>query len=49
MVSHVAWMMIQKDPMHRVTVIDAFEALKGALKERQSGRRALNVVRKWGK
>jgi hypothetical protein len=49
MVSHVAWMMIQKDRRHRVTVIDAFEALKGALKERQSGRRALNVVRKWEK
>jgi hypothetical protein len=47
MVSTVAWMMIQKDPMHRVTVLDAFESLKGALKERQSGRRALDVIKKW--
>ncbi|MBW2174079.1 MAG: hypothetical protein JRF64_05440 [Deltaproteobacteria bacterium] len=49
MVSHVGWMMIQKDPMHRATVLDAFEALKGALKERKSGRVALDVFKKWEK
>jgi serine/threonine protein kinase len=49
MVGTVGWMMIQKDPMHRVTVLDAFESLKGALKERRSGRVALDTFKKWGK
>jgi len=48
MISHVAWMMIQKDRLHRVTVRSVFETFKNLCKESNSGRRALITFKEWG-